>query len=81
MTQNPEITMEVSNPRVSFALWSDFLDECANLIEGENKWETINLNGQHSKQKQETIINELFIKNATLPQIVRRHRLYNKNIR
>ena len=64
--------------RSGFDLWNEFLEECENLVGGEHEWETVKLKGHHTKQEQKVLINELFIKKATLPQIVRRH-LYNRH--
>lgn len=62
-----------------FILWKEFLDECENLIENSNKWETVKLKGHPTEEEHKTIINEIFIKNASLPQIVKRHMFYKKN--
>lgn len=69
----------MSDPTERFILWKEFLDECENLIEGTNKWETVKLKGHPTEEEHKKIINEIFIKNASLPQIVKRHMFYNKN--
>ena len=63
--------------RANFVLWNEFLQECKNTIEGQYDWETITLNGQHTQSEQDTIINQIFFKNASLPQIVYRQRFIN----
>ena len=62
----------------NFTLWNEFLDECKNTIEGEYKWETVKLKGHPTGEEHEKIIDEIFIKRASLPQIVKRHMFYKK---
>ena len=68
----------MSDFRANFSLWKEFLKECEDLIEGEHIWKTIKLNGHPTKQEGNNMIDNLFINNASLPQIVRRHHIYYK---
>lgn len=65
--------------RNNLSLWGEFLKECEDLIEGEHNWKTMKLKGHPSNQEKKNIIDTLFINNATLPQIVRRHLIYYKS--
>lgn len=67
-----------SDFRQNFSLWNEFLLECQTMIEGDNQWKSVKLNQHPTDEEQFNIINQIYIKNATLPQIVRRHRLYKK---
>tara|TARA_B100001175_G_C19343248_1_gene558532 strand:+ start:54 stop:263 length:210 start_codon:yes stop_codon:yes gene_type:complete len=64
--------------RANLTLWNSFLDECKNTTEGEYKWETVKLKGHPTEEEHKKIIDEIFIKRASLPQIVKRHMFYKK---
>ena len=63
--------------RQNIILWNEFLEQCANLVEGENEWKSVELNDFHTPEQQKNIIDEIYFKRASLEEIVRRH-MYNK---
>lgn len=67
----------MSDFKAEYALWIEFLNECQNLMQGNYEWKTVYHKEHHTVQEQKEIINDIFIKNATLSQIVNRH-LHNK---
>lgn len=60
----------------NIALWIDFLDECKSTVKEEYKWESVKLKGHPTEEEHKKIIDEIFIKKASLPQIVKRHMFY-----
>lgn len=58
-------------------LWNSFLEECQLLTEKEtgkpHQWETI-----PTKKQKEDILEELFMKRASLEEIVFRHKILKK---
>jgi len=64
--------------RENIALWNEFLDECKNTIQGDYKWESVKLKGHLTEEQHNNIVDEIFIKNASLSDIVKRHLFYKK---
>tara|TARA_B110000114_G_C15030070_1_gene372538 strand:+ start:615 stop:824 length:210 start_codon:yes stop_codon:yes gene_type:complete len=61
----------------SFGLWQEFLEECDTLE--DHKWEVVRLPSHPTQEHINKVRDELFMKNAPLTQIVKRHRFrFNK---
>ena len=41
--------------RQQIILWNEFLDQCANLVEGENEWKSVELKSFHTPEQQKNI--------------------------
>ena len=59
-------------------LCNDVQDECKRTVKKEYKCEYVKLKRHPTEEEHKNIIDEIFIKRASLSQIVKRHMFYKK---